>query len=67
MKNKKYTRAQEIIKLKTVTTQLFMNIVQIQQELKRLNPDFKTLVELEIEMQDYKKTKEDDKKDKKDS
>lgn len=66
MKQKKYTTAQEIAKLKTVTTQLFMNIVQLQQEIKNINPDFKTLVEIEREFKENNETNQDGKDEKKD-
>jgi len=43
MKPKRYTQTQRIAKLEKVVTQLFLTLSQMQKEIKKLNPEYKTL------------------------
>jgi len=43
MRNKKHTTQQRLYRLEKVSTQLFLTIVELQNEIKKLNPEYKSL------------------------
>lgn len=63
MKQKKYTTAQRLGKLEKVTTQLFLTIVQMQKQIKKLDPDYKTFDDEILEEETENKEELDAKKE----